>query len=224
LLKPSARNAAVVNFHSKRVNWVAAKKAWHKAGVNLSVDYMKSHWKQICENEGGPSYRLGPLERQVTPHGHEKRPVAFALTAPGNEKQHRLKSTTLAPPEKVDFMKRDEAYPSKYLKAADLNGEDLTVVIKSLEDEQIGKDKKIGHVLYFRGGKTKPLIVNVTNFDAIVSATGLDDSDDWEGKKITLFVDEVPFQGKMVDAIRVRGRPSKKAKAEPEPPEDTVPF
>ena len=48
-------------------------------------------------------------------------------------------------------MKRTDAFPSKYLKAADLNGQDLDVTIGSLEQEEIGKEKTEKNVLYFRG-------------------------------------------------------------------------
>src|SRR5262245_54407224 len=103
-LKCAGKTARPKILRGRRGGWVvktvcqecgSREFSQQKSQLGRGKKSLASHWKQICENEGGPSYRLGPLERQVTPHGHEKRPVAFALTAPGNEKQHRLKSTTL---------------------------------------------------------------------------------------------------------------------------------
>ena len=78
-------------------------------------------------------------------------------------------------------MKRNEAFPSKFLKAADIN-EDVTATISSVEWEEVGQDKTTKSVLYFRG-KLKPLILNGTNWDKIVEVTGEDDSDELGGKE-----------------------------------------
>ena len=99
-------------------------------------------------------------------------------------------------------MKKNNAFPSKYINAADLNGENVTATMSSVEQEEVGKEKTIKPVLYFRG-QLKPLILNGTNWDAIVKITGKEDSDAWDGKKITLYPTEVPFGGKTVGAIRI---------------------
>jgi hypothetical protein len=120
-------------------------------------------------------------------------------------------------------MKRSEAFPSKFLKADDLNGGDLTVTISSVEWEEVGKDKTQKPVIYFRG-KVKPLICNGTNWDRIAKITGEDDSDEWAEYKITLGVEEVRFGREDVPAIRVRipKAAKAKAKAEPEPDEEAA--
>jgi len=109
-------------------------------------------------------------------------------------------------------MRKNDAFPSKYLKASDLNGEDLVATIDEVVEEEVGREKKKKPVLYFRG-KVKPLILNGTNFDSVVLVTGEEDSDEWPGEKITMFSTEVPFGDKMVDAIRIRV--PKKTKAKP---------
>jgi hypothetical protein len=125
-------------------------------------------------------------------------------------------------------MKRSDAFPSAFLKAADVNGGDVAVTIDYLDWETVGMDKTEKPVLHFRGGKTKPLILNGTNWDSIVNVTGKDDSDDWDGAKITLYSCEVQFGREMVNAIRVRTKastPSKKDKpAKPVPADDDVPL
>jgi hypothetical protein len=120
--------------------------------------------------------------------------------------------------------KRDDVFPSKYLKAADLNGTPLTVMIVSAPLESLtspeGKEQT-KTVLYFRGTK-KLLPLNVTNWDAVADIAG-DDSDDWAGHKIELYPTTTEMKGKIVDCIRVRApeqskpatkqKPAAKAKA-----------
>jgi hypothetical protein len=201
------------------MNWIPARNTWRKLGVRQSTGYLQEHWEKIKRRENGnPQFTAGGSGREGDSDVTQKRPVAFSLTATEDKTQH--KPTTPALPEKDDNMKRNEAFPSKYLKAADLDGGDLTVTIDHLEWEEVGKEKTSKPVIHF-SGKTKPWILNGTCWDKIVEVTGLDDSDDWDGSRITLFVTEVPFGREMVDAIRVRSKTAKKgkAKAEPEPPE-----
>jgi len=122
-------------------------------------------------------------------------------------------------------MKKSQAFPSKYLKSADLDGNDLTLTVDTVEWEEIGKEKKKNPVLYFRG-KGKPWICNVTNWDRIVLATGKDDSEDWPGEKITLYVDDnISYGSDIVEGIRVRTpKKAKKSKAENPPTNDNIPF
>ncbi len=101
-------------------------------------------------------------------------------------------------------MRISESYPSKYLKAADLDGQDRTVTISSCVKELIGQgvDQEPKPVVYFNGGK-KGLILNVTNARAIAEDYG-DDTETWPGREIVLLVREVDFKGKLTPAIRVR--------------------
>jgi hypothetical protein len=97
-------------------------------------------------------------------------------------------------------MKVSEAFPSKYLSAADLNGNNVRVVMQNVELEKVGDDMK--PVLYFRG-KTKGLALNKTNSKTIADTYG-DEMDDWNGQELILFPIMTDFQGKQVEAIRVR--------------------
>lgn len=99
---------------------------------------------------------------------------------------------------------------SRYLKAdvdcADDDGDpiDVNLTITRVEQESVGlgtqAEKK--WVLYFKE-KDKGLVLNKTNIKAIAKLHG-DDTDDWEGKRITLYQTEVEFQGDTVLGIRVR--------------------
>ena len=96
-------------------------------------------------------------------------------------------------------MKINSLFPSKYLRAGDLDG-DLVVTMKSLMVEEINGEKK--PVLHFIE-EAKGLVLNKTNCKMIGSLHG-SETDDWPGKKIALFPTEVDFRGEIVDAIRVR--------------------
>jgi hypothetical protein len=104
-------------------------------------------------------------------------------------------------------MTRDEIFPSKYLKAADLKGKPRIVMIERAPYETLkgldGKeDQKI--VLYFKN-VAKSLPLNVTNFDAVCDATGFLDTEDWPGEQIELYPAKTTMGGKTVDCIRIRG-------------------
>lgn len=101
-------------------------------------------------------------------------------------------------------MRIGSAFPSDYLKAADLNGKAVRVVVESISVAKVGDDEK--PILHFVG-KDKSLVLNKTNANRIVEATGSDETDDWQGWSIVLYPCKVDYQGKRVDAIRVDDRP-----------------
>lgn len=100
----------------------------------------------------------------------------------------------------------NDAYPSKYLSAADLQGKDVTVKITHVVSEKVGNDQKF--ICYFAGAK-KGLVLNKTNFKSIVKITGFDDSDEWTGAQICLFEAMVDYQGDSVPAVRIKAPPKK---------------
>ncbi len=104
-------------------------------------------------------------------------------------------------------MNIDSTFPSTYLKAADLQGRPVRVIMRNVVMETVGTDQK--PILYFEG-KTKGLVVNKTNATTIAYAYGKD-TDDWAGGEIELFMAMVDFQGRTVEAIRVRVPPRKPA-------------
>lgn len=107
----------------------------------------------------------------------------------------------------------NEAFPSNYLKAADLKGRNALVKMDRADFEMIGDDKKL--ILYFEG-KEKGMVLNKTNAGNIAAAYG-DDTDDWQGQEIVLFEAMVDFQGKTVPAIRVRAPQAKDRPARQSP-------
>lgn len=126
-------------------------------------------------------------------------------------------------------MNINDAFPSDYLKAADLKGRDVNLTVSGVAIEKLGDDTR--PVVSFTGTKKK-MTLNKTNANRIAAMHGLD-TDDWIGKGITVFPTECEFRGDMVGCIRVRSQaPSVNGQsviAEPEPlhepvDEDSIPF
>lgn len=92
------------------------------------------------------------------------------------------------------------AFPSNYLNAAALQGHRIVVTISHVAMEDIGDEHKA--VLYFQG-KEKGLILNKTNANMLKEITGSDETEEWKGMPVVLYVAKVDFQGRRVDAIRV---------------------
>jgi hypothetical protein len=93
-----------------------------------------------------------------------------------------------------------EAYPSNYLKAADLRGTTVRATISNVEMEKLGNDTR--PVVYFQN-KEKGLVLNKTNANNISLVYG-DDTDDWIGKAIQLYPTMTDYQGRSVECIRVK--------------------
>src|SRR5215469_3987160 len=98
-------------------------------------------------------------------------------------------------------MRSNEAFPSKFLKSADVKGKPIVATISHMEMELVGQgqEQKQKPVLYLEG--EKPMVLNRTNFEALEDAFG--DSDDWPGHKIKIKCVRTQFQGKSVDGLRV---------------------
>lgn len=96
-------------------------------------------------------------------------------------------------------MRISSAFPSQYLKAADLGGRRVKVSISHVAMEDLGGDLK--PILYFMS-KEKGLVLNKTNANAISQTYG-DDTDAWAAQIIELYEATVEFQGRQVQAIRV---------------------
>ncbi len=97
-------------------------------------------------------------------------------------------------------------FPSRYLKACDLEGADLDVTITGIEPR---------HELQMRGGvkESKPVVslaetpklwvLNKTNALAVAALHGRE-LRGWIGRRVTLYPTSVECGRKMVDAVRVR--------------------
>lgn len=102
-------------------------------------------------------------------------------------------------------MRMSDAFPSKWLSAADIPDGGMIVTIETYEMEIIGQGEKKQNkpVLYFKED-VKPMVLNKTNGGVLTQVLGSDEMDDWIGKEVTLIAREVEFQGELIDAVRVQ--------------------
>ena len=98
-------------------------------------------------------------------------------------------------------MKISEVFPSRYLKAEDLEGANVTVTIEEAKIEEVGPKKESKLVISFVN-TLKKLVLNKTNAATIAKLYG-EETDEWLGKRIILYPKDTEFQGEMVLALRV---------------------
>lgn len=92
-----------------------------------------------------------------------------------------------------------------YLRAWDLDGQDVTVTIEKVEAGEIeGKEGEIKRMpfVYFKG-VPKPLGINKTNGKSVAGMYGTDVRK-WVGKRLTLYPTTTQFQGEQKECIRIR--------------------
>lgn len=102
-------------------------------------------------------------------------------------------------------MRRSEAFPSRYIGKDDVKTP-LLATIKELDQAMIKSDggDECKNVMFFKDPNVKPLIVNTVNWMILEDAYG-EESDDWHGKMVELYVNpDVMFGGKRVGGVRVR--------------------
>ena len=99
-------------------------------------------------------------------------------------------------------MSIDDLYKSNssWIKADDLKGKSVKVIIEKVEVEEVGGDHKA--VVYFEG-KEKSLVLNATNARCLSAGFG-DDEQKWRGNEIIMFPTTTEYSGKTVPCIRVR--------------------
>ena len=83
-------------------------------------------------------------------------------------------------------MKITELFPSKFLKADDLDGHEVECTLQEVRVEDVsgdGRERK--PVLYFKE-KNKGLVLNKTNSMVIAGSYG-DDTHGWQGRPVVLY-------------------------------------
>lgn len=104
-------------------------------------------------------------------------------------------------------MKAGQMIESKYLKKEDLNGEEVIVTIVKIGQGNVAMEDQpedLKWMMKFKEFK-KPFVLNSTNIQLLTKACGTDETDDWIGKEVILYVDDnVSFGGKLVGGIRVK--------------------
>ncbi len=102
--------------------------------------------------------------------------------------------------------KISEMLPSNYLKQSDFP-EDYVVTVRAIERKNIAMDGKPAEYKWLAtfAEFDKPMVLNSTNIQLMAKALGSDDSDDWVGHQVVVYVDEnVSFGGELVGGLRIR--------------------
>ncbi len=110
--------------------------------------------------------------------------------------------------QKTHFKK---AFNSPYLSSADIVGPTtLTIARVTLEVDRTKKTKDLFNTAYFAereirpGEKLKPMILNVTNSKTLKSLTNSPFIEDWQGVKVTIYVDSnVKFGREVMEGLRI---------------------
>jgi hypothetical protein len=110
-------------------------------------------------------------------------------------------------------MNINDLYPSKYIKADDIQGQQVQVTIQSVNIEEIA-DKEHKPVMRFIG-KEKGMVLNKTNGMACAAIWG-DESTAWQGQRATLLAAPVMFQGKQVMGLQLLPKLAERAPAAPQ--------
>lgn len=127
-------------------------------------------------------------------------------------------------------MKTSELTTSKYLKKEDFP-EPALCTVKDVKKENVSlpsQPKKERGVVYFQE-YDKGMVMNSTNLKRAEKAMGSDDTDNWVGKKLVVYVDdEVEFGGEVVGGLRVRAPKTTAGKKTPiqqlQEMEDDIPL
>ncbi len=102
-------------------------------------------------------------------------------------------------------MKVSQVYPTKYVKGDDLQEREVTLTIKAVTMETMmptpGQETE-EMVVWFKGTE-KGYVLNQTNARTIAKLYG-DDTDDWPGKRITLYPKHGFFFGKNQTVANVK--------------------
>jgi hypothetical protein len=102
------------------------------------------------------------------------------------------------------MVKRSEAFPSRWLKAADLKGPCVLEIERATQETVTFNGKEQRKTVLHFAGTGKAMTVNVTNWDALEEITGQANSDDWAGYKVEIYPTTTEVRGETFDCIRIR--------------------
>lgn len=128
-----------------------------------------------------------------------------------------------------------EMIDSKYLKQTDVEDE-ISVTIEKVGKANVAKkgdEPEYKWLIRFKEFE-KPMVLNSTNIKRLAKACDSDDTDEWTGKQVVLYVDpDVEFAGNIVGGLRIRSKakahgttqvPSKTTGGKFDDMEDDIPF
>ena len=106
---------------------------------------------------------------------------------------------------------------SKYLKQSDVDDEVIVTVQKvgKANVARDGDEPEYKWLIRFDELK-KPMVLNSTNIKRLAKACSSEDTDDWTGKQVILYVDpDIEFAGNVVGGLRIRASQPKSKSVPP---------
>lgn len=107
-------------------------------------------------------------------------------------------------------MKISEMYPSKYAKGEDLKGREVTLTISRVSTERMrpspNKPEEDKFVIYFQETQ-KGVILSMTLAKQIAQAIGSEETNQWPGRRVTIYPENINVAGVQRIAIRAKAAP-----------------
>jgi hypothetical protein len=102
-------------------------------------------------------------------------------------------------------MKLDDMLESKYLKQSDVQDETIVTCVGVKRANMAKEDEEPEYRWIVKWQEfAKPMVINATNIKRLFKYLG-DDTDQWKGGNVILYVDpDIEFGGKVVGGLRVK--------------------
>ena len=103
--------------------------------------------------------------------------------------------------------KISEMLPSSYLKQTDFDENGYIVTVDRIEQKNVAREDEAPEqkwIVFFKEYE-KAMVLNTTNINGLAKACGSDDTDEWGGKEVIVYVDPtVGYGGKITGGLRIR--------------------
>jgi hypothetical protein len=100
-------------------------------------------------------------------------------------------------------MNIQDVFPTRFLKAPELQGREPIVTVARVEIEAIGRTREPKAIVYFKG-KEKGLKLNKTMATKLSEIAGSTETDRWIGTAIQLYATVTDFGGETYQVVRIK--------------------